>query len=626
MPSASPGRAEHQGEPSFDSDESSFVHREDPRSFLEHVPVPIHLAAQDGTIIWANAAELELLGYTAHEYVGHNIAEFHAEQHVAQDVLERLKRNEELCDYEARLRRKDGSIREVAISSNVYRRDGEFIHTRCVTREITHLHGALEFQSRLAAIVESSDDAIISKDLNGIIRSWNRGAQQMFGYSPDEIIGRHISMLAPPDRVEDIPKILQRIARGERVEHFETKRRTKDGRILTVSLSVSPIRDASGNIIGASKIARDVTRDKHLHEVQARLAAIIESADDAIISMDIDGYILSWNRGAERIFGYTADEVIRQHISMLAAAECVDEIPGILARLRRGERVDHYQTRRRAKDGRILTVSLTISPIANASGEIIGISKIARDVTEKVRNEMALRAANEALARSNADLEQFAYSASHDLQEPLRTVAAYTGLLKRKFGEQLGPQGDEYMQYTIDGVKRMHQLLKDLLDFARASTLAERAEEEIDASKALNEALENLKSAISDSGATITSTELPRVHMHHVHLQQVFQNLVANAIRYRSDHLPSIHVAAERRGSEWLFSVRDNGIGIDPQYREQIFGVFKRLHSSAEYPGTGMGLAICQRLVQRTHGRIWVDSELGRGSTFFFTIPDRTHD
>jgi PAS domain S-box-containing protein len=524
--------------------------------------------------------------------------------------------------FETKRRAKDGRILTVSLSVSPIRdHAGRIIGASKIARDITGQKRLFELQSRLAAIVESADDAIISKDLNGFIQSWNYGAERLFGYTADEVIGKHISMLAPPDRLDEIPVILSRIARGERVDHHETRRRTKDGRILTVSLTVSPVRDSAGVVIAASKIARDITEQKRSGELQARLAAIVESSGDAILSKDLDGFIQSWNRGAERIFGYTADEVVGKHISMLAAPECIDEIPVILARLRRGERVDHYQTRRRTKDGRFLTVSLTISPIRNASGEITGISKIARDVTEQVRNEEALRTANEALARSNADLEQFAYSASHDLQEPLRTVGAYTGMLRRKFAGRLGPEGDEYIQCALNGVQRMHQLLKDLLDFTRASTVAGNADVETDASAVLKDVLENLEKARADSGATVTFTQLPSVRMHPVQLQQVLQNLIANAIRYRGEAPPRIHVAADQRGKEWLFSVSDNGIGIDSKYKEHIFGIFKRLHSSADYPGTGMGLAICQRLVQRAGGRIWVESEPGRGSTFFFTIP-----
>ena len=480
------------------------------------------------------------------------------------------------------------------------------------------INGAL--QHHLAAIVEWSDDAIISKDLTGTIRSWNRGAQRIFGYTPEEAIGKHISMLGAPDRLEDFANILARITRGERVEHYLTKRKTKDGRILWISLTVSPIRDASGVIVGASKIARDVTQERHFFEVQERLAAIVESSEDAIISKDLNGIIQTWNRGAERIFGYKPEEVIGKHVSMLAAPERVDEIPTILARIARGERVDHYQTLRKTKDGRILSVSLTVSPVRDASGNIVAASKIARDVTQQVRNEEALRAANEALSRSIADLEQFAYSASHDLQEPLRMVGLYAEMLQKKFGDRLDGTAGTYIGHIIAGALRMQQLLGDLRAFTRASW-QDNEPPPVQANEALRSALANLEAAIESSGATIAQDELPQVCMREFHLEQLFMNLIGNAIRYRGEAPPHIHVGAAKSGNMWTISVRDNGIGIDPQYKEQIFGIFKRLHSAAEYPGTGMGLAICQRIVERAGGRIWVESTPGKGSTFFFTVP-----
>ena len=471
------------------------------RDFVENAAVALHWVAEDGTILWANDAELKLLGYSREEYVGHSIVEFHVDESVIQDILRRLKGKEELHRKEARLRCRDGSIRHVLISSSAYGEDGRFVHTRCVTLDITEEKRASELQNRLAAIVESSDDAIIGKDLDGIIRSWNRGAERLFGYTAEEIVGKHISTLAAPDRVDEIPNIINRLRRGERVEHYETKRRTKDGKILTVSLTVSPIRDSSGTIVGASKVARDIT--------------------------------------------------------------------------------------------------------------------------ETERQAQALREANAALIRSNADLQQFAYSASHDLQEPLRMVSTYGELLQKKFSGTLGPKGDEYIGYMIQGALRMEQLLRDLRAYTQASMTGQEATEDIDAGEILDKALMNLGATINQSGASITRTDLPCVRMYEFQLEQVFQNLIGNAIRYRASAPPRIHVAAVQRGTEWLFSVQDNGIGIDPQYKEQIFGIFKRLHSTSEYPGTGMGLAICERIIQRSGGRIWVESEVGQGSTFFFTIPRR---
>jgi light-regulated signal transduction histidine kinase (bacteriophytochrome) len=202
-------------------------------------------------------------------------------------------------------------------------------------------------------------------------------------------------------------------------------------------------------------------------------------------------------------------------------------------------------------------------------------------------------------------------------------VATYSEMLQRKFGGKLGPSGDEYIGYAIQGALRMEQLLHDLRAYTQASTMEQEPSEDIDAGKILGRALQNLETAIKDGGVSITCTALPSLRMHEFQLQQLFQNLIGNAIRYRSSDPPRIHVAAKRQGKEWLFSVQDNGIGIDPQYKEQVFGIFKRLHSTAEYPGTGMGLAICQRIVERAGGRIWVESQPGQGSTFFFTIPCR---
>jgi PAS domain S-box-containing protein len=590
------------------------------RDFVEQAGVALHWVAEDGTILWANAEEMNFLGYSPQEYIGHNIQEFHVDQPVIADILIRLKNNETLKGFGARLRCRDGSIRYVSISSSVYRQNGRFIHTRCVTLDVTEQKKNSEYKARLAAIVESSDDAIISKDLNGMILSWNGGAERIFGYQAEEVVGKHISVIAPEDRLDEISAILGRISRGERVDHFRTRRKTKDGRTLDISLTVSPIRDADGTIIGASKVARDISGQQRLSELQELLAAIVESSDDAIISKDLEGNIRSWNRGAERLFGYTAAEILGKHISTLAAPERINEIPDILDRIKRGERVDHYETKRITKGGRILTVSLTVSPIRDSSGVVIGASKIARDITEREDQERALREANEALSRSNADLQQFAYSASHDLQEPLRMVSTYSEMLKKKFGDKLGPDGLEYIGYTLQGALRMEQLLKDLRAYTLATTLSQEAEEDVDAGEILDKALASLVASIMDSGASITRTSMPRVRLHEFHLEQIFQNLIGNAIRYRGSAPPQILVSAIQQGQEWLFSVQDNGIGIAPQYKEQVFDLFKRLHSFAQYPGTGMGLAICKRIVERAGGRIWVDSEPGRGSTFFFTL------
>jgi PAS domain S-box-containing protein len=378
-----------------------------------------------------------------------------------------------------------------------------------------------------------------------------------------------------------------------------------------------------GDRFGVVCYLRDIGDRKRAEENANLLASIVESSEDAIVSKNLNSIIMSWNRGAERLFGYTAAEAIGESVSMLIPRDRLDEEPRILERLKRGERVEHFETIRVRKDGSLLNVSLTISPVKTADGRIVGASKVARDITERVRQREALQQVNLALNRANEDLQQFAYSASHDLQEPLRMVAIYSELLRKRFGGKLGSTGDEYIGYTVLGAKRMENLLNDLRTYLQVSTLGKDPTEDVDAGAILEKTLLNLEVAIKDSGASINHGDLPSVPMYAFQLEQIFQNLIGNAIRYRGNLPPQICIRAARQGEEWLFSIQDNGIGIEPQFKEQIFGIFKRLHSAAKYSGTGMGLAICQRAIERSGGRIWVESEPGRGSTFYFTVPCR---
>jgi PAS domain S-box-containing protein len=413
----------------------------------------------------------------------------------------------------------DGTRREMEThAAPLWRSDGTTVQL-AITHDVTERKRTERAALLWGAIVDSSDDAIISKDLNGIITTWNKSAERLFGYTAEEAIGKPVTIVIPADRLNEEPTILSRLKRGERVDHFETVRKRKDGRLIDISLTISPVRDGQGKIIGASKIARDITERKRLSELQERMAAIVASSEDAIISKDLDGVIQSWNHGAERIFGYKAEEIIGHHVSTITAPDRVDEIPDILGRIKRGESVDHYETKRKTKDGRILTVSLTISPLRDATGNVIGASKVARDVTERVEQEQALRDANAALSRANADLQQFAYSASHDLQEPLRMVAAYSELLQKKFGGQLGETGDEYIRHTVQGAMRMETLLRDLRTYTQVSTEEHEPKEDVAAGEVLKKAVANLEVVIRESGASIESTDLPHVRMYEFQLQ-----------------------------------------------------------------------------------------------------------
>ena len=414
-------------------------------------------------------------------------------------------------------------------------------------------------------------------------------------------------------RLSEIPVILLSARAGEEARIEGLQAGADD--YLTKPFSSRELLAVVQSHVRQSRFRREAVEALRQADRNARLlAAIVESSDDAIISKDLNGVITSWNQGAERLFGYTAAEAVGQSITILIPPERIEEETRILASLRRGERVDHFETIRITKGGSRIHVSLTISPIKDAEGRIVGASKVVRDITAWKQQEAAL-------THANADLQQFAYAASHDLQEPLRTVTAYTQLLELNLSEQIGDRGREFVRYIVEASTRMHNLLHDLRIYLQISTAGHEPPEETDAGEMVEKALQNLEASITESGASVTFAGLPRVRMPAFELEHVFQNLIGNAIRYRSSAPPRVNIAASRRGEDWVFSVQDNGIGIAPQFQKQIFDIFRRLHSQSEYPGTGMGLAICQRSLERHGGKIWVESEPDKGSTFYFMIP-----
>jgi len=355
----------------------------------------------------------------------------------------------------------------------------------------------------------------------------------------------------------------------------------------------------------------------------AQLAAIVESSDDAIISKDLKGIVTSWNRGAERIFGYSKEEMIGRPIAILASPGGQDEMSRILEKIARGELIDHFETTRRTKDGRDIHISLTISPIRDSEGLIIGASNISRDITERITAEKERLHQAELFARSNADLQYFVYAASHDLREPLRTIVVYSQLLERQLGSHLDADSSASLTAIAAAAGRMTQLIEGLLEYSTAGELSPSSVEDVDTQLALAAAVANLHSAIHDSKAVITHDFLPSVPGNQLHFVQLFQNFISNALKYRGKNAPSIHLSAKRQRGEWEFSIRDNGQGISPEYHAQIFDLFKRLHGQ-DHPGSGIGLATCKKIIDQYGGRIWVESQPGKGSTFFFTVPAKS--
>jgi PAS domain S-box-containing protein len=366
-------------------------------------------------------------------------------------------------------------------------------------------------------------------------------------------------------------------------------------------------------------VFQDITELKQAEQASRQLAAIVESSDDAIISKSLDGIVTSWNAAAERIFGYQAAEMIGQSILRLLPEDRYDEETMILERMRRGERVEHFETVRQAKDGRFLDVSVTISPLRNEHGTIIGASKILRDITARKQMEQALAQRAAELERINTEFQQFSYIVAHDLNEPLRTMHSFLQLLERQLHGTLDASAREYMTFVTDAARRMQQMLTDLLAYTRAGQSPEF--QAVDCEALLSEVLMALQTRIEERGAVITHDPLPTIRGDMTRLRQVVQNLLSNALKFCEEQ-PHIHLSALKEESHWRFTVQDNGIGIDPHQGNRLFQVFQRLHTRDEYPGSGVGLAICKKIVEQHGGRIWVESRPGEGATFSFTIEE----
>jgi len=457
-------------------------------------------------------------------------------------------------------------------------------------------------------------------DVKGSITYVNDKFCTISKYSREELLGQdHRIINSGYHPKEFFQQMYRTIAQGG-VWRGEIRNRAKDGSFYWVDSTIVGFAGADGKLEKYVAIRADITERKRAEEVRERLAAVVESSDDAIIGKTLDGVITTWNHGAEKVFGYPVSEAVGKPMQMLVPPERANEEADILARVERGESVEHFETVRVRKDGKGIDVSVTISPIRDSSGAIVGVSKVARDISERKRAEQRLADKVEELARSNRDLEQFAYAASHDLQEPLRMVASYTQLLAERYGGKLDENADKFLGYAREGALRMQVLIRDLLTFSRV-VQAGVPRKNVDCDVALEEALQSLTAAIEESGAVVTHTALPNVWADQTQIAQVFQNLIGNAIKFHNGAPPQCAVSAEKSGCNWLFSVSDNGIGIAPEYAENIFVVFQRLHARTEYPGNGIGLAICKKIIEHYGGTIWVESKVGEGSTFKFTLP-----
>ena len=476
----------------------------------------------------------------------------------------------------------------------------------------------------LAAIIESTDDGIISKSLDGVIQSWNPAAERIFGYTADEAIGLNVTALIPEDRLHEEELILAKVRRGNKVETFETRRLRKNGTLVDVAVTISPIRDDVGAIVGASTIIRDISDRLAIEAHRARLAAIVESSDDAIVSKNLNGVVQSWNSGAERVFGYMAEEIVGKPINVILPPDRLDEEVRILARLRRGDRVDHFETVRRRKDGRLIDVSVTISPIRDAHGKVIGASKVARDISEKkvleatmarLREELEQRVQERtaALEAANKEMEAFTYSIAHDLRAPLRAIASTSAMIKEDHGTILPVEAITLLNRQMGAAKRLAQLVDDLLQYSRLGRSPLQIAT-LDLTQLAREVVAEMEE--TQPNCTFDVQEGLTIQGDRVLMKLLLQNLIDNACKFSPD---GGLVEVGERGSS--FYVRDHGRGFDMAYADKIFLPFERLVNNDEVEGTGIGLAHVKRIIERHGGSIWVHSVIGEGTTFFFTLP-----
>jgi PAS domain S-box-containing protein len=523
-------------------------------------------------------------------------------------------------------------------ASNQQRRELAKAHAD-LQRAYRRLEGE-EARARLAAIVEYSEDAIISINLEAEVTSWNAAAEQLLGYRAEEMIGRPLRPIFPPEDRQWENTILEKLRRGESVRHCETVRIAKDGRRVQVALTVSPLRGPEGRIIGASGILRDITEQKRSEEQSRLQSAALQSAANAISITDRDGAIQWVNPAFEQLTGYSSAELVGQNHRLLKsgrqdAAFYKNLWDSIAAGwVWQGELVN------KRKDGGLYSEEMTITPFTSTRGGISYFIAVKQDVTTRKQAEEALRQARDDLARHNADLERrveertsqlveananlqaFAYTAAHDLRAPLRGITNFSSIALEEYGPKIDETGRSMLERVIESAGQMSRLLTDLLEYSKLSG-PELKLEHVSLQTAVSDALALLDIDIRGKNAAITVTDtLPEVIAHPATIVLLITNLVSNALKFISPEVPpQIRISAEQSGKWVRLSVQDNGIGIAPEDLERIFRAFERLHGKQAYPGTGLGLAIVRKGAERMGGRVGVDSEPGKGSRFWIELP-----
>jgi len=512
---------------------------------------------------------------------------------------------------------------------NIYRKTGSVGKKQVEEKLKASLKETYELQHAL------DEHAIVAiTDPQGKITFVNDKFCAISKYSREELIGQDHRIINSGYHPKEFIRDLWTTISHGKVWHGEIKNRAKDSSYYWVQTTIVPFLNDEGKPRQYVAIRTDITERKLAEEGSARLAAIVDSSNDAIIGKDLNSIITSWNAGAEKIFGYSAKEMVGNPITRLIPPDRVQEEVDIINRIKNGETIKHFETLRMTKDGRLINISVTVSPITDKTGKIVGASKVARDITERKRAEQQIRELNTLLEQrvaertaqlevANKELEAFSYSVSHDLRAPLRAVDGFSQAVIEDYSSLLPADGQRYLQTIREGAQRMGILIDDLLTFSRLSRAPLR-KVEVDTAKLVKRTLDELIPQQEGRDGKISTGELLTCQGDPALLNQVWINLLSNALKYTRDRQPAvIEIGCKSEPGEVTYFVRDNGAGFDMRYAHKLFGVFQRLHRTDEFEGTGVGLAIAQRVVHRHGGRIWAEAAVDKGATFYFTLTER---
>jgi PAS domain S-box-containing protein len=624
----------------------------DAQSILHSLKDAFFVLDTDGYIRYFNPATTTVTGYEESDLANKTLAFFYDNQN---DVTK--------ADYELTLARKNGKHvadgwrrhkdgsrfwGELTLSPFQDDRSG-FIGYTCMLREVTERKD-MEIQLRQSEelfrlMVESVRDyAIFLLSPTGHIMTWNEGAKRIKGYTPGEIIGKHFSTFYTREDLEnEKPRRELEIAIATGKYEEEGWRVKKDGSVFWANIVITALFNELGKNIGFSKVTRDLTERKlneeTLRQSEERYRLLVQQVTDyGIFMMDEKGRIVSWNEGAQRINRYSADEIIGKSFSIFYPQEDIlNGKPAYELKVAREKGKYEEEGWRLRKDGTPFWANVVITAVYNSAGTLIGFSKVTRDLSERKEAEQALhesneryrrlteelRATNSELSYANGELEQFTSIVSHDLQEPIRTIKSFLQLIQIKLNNGQHEDLNSYIAKSIQAANRIRELIQNLLYYSQLGK-NEVVTEEVDVEHLFNEALQNLKTSLESTGAEITiENEVDKISGDPVQLLQLIQNLLSNAIKFTDSSKPRIKIRCTKENGHVRFAISDNGIGIAEGDMEKVFEIFRRLHTQKDYPGTGIGLAICKKIVDRHHGRIWPESEQGKGTTFYFTINEQ---